>query len=415
MYELILSEKSLTLLATVLLAVMASSLAGVRGLWLRGLVFSLTPAMASAFYLIAFLLQQHANSTDLIAGLIFEVTTLIIFYRIFAKVKSATNSIQKSDSELVLKWSLLLQITVSLPNLLTADFGLFSTGSRIGYLYTGSLPKYFTYAGILIVMVQAAFLAALITSRGRLGSVGWSVVVINLGLSILAGSKGGVFLWLLSVASLIDYKRAGINIYKILLVLMFSIGAVLMSSLIISDFLGLEMSEFFELALNRFFLVNDARALALDLRTSQGEDFSLFAEAFRSLSNVFGSGPQNEALGIVLYNQAFAVTNGNGANTSFMALVTYYFPQGYSMLPAMLGILGILFVCVLTHASSLIAEGPIRRLIITSIWFTSLLSYSQDFLAFQVLMSLVILTTLIIFISRLKFYAASTRLQPQEQ
>lgn len=400
----------MTVLATVLLAFLASSLVGAGRLWLRGLMYNLAPAMAAAFYAVAFLAQPQPNSMDLIAGLLFEITVLALFFRLLFKLKQDIMLISKEDVARVLKWTVVVQILFALPNMTTAGFGLFSEGSRIDYLSANSLAKYYTYAGLLISAVQAAFLASLVTERGYLGILGWAVIITNLVLSVLAGSKGGVFLWLLSIASLIEYRRARIHTCKIIMVLLIGGGAVLISSLIIAKFFSLELGDFIELAMSRFFLYNDARALSLDLRTSQSADFSFFSEAFRSLGNLFGSPPRNDPLGVVLYEEKFSITNGGGANSSFMALATYYFPIGYALIPALMGMVGAIFLTGGALISVKLFSRPAPRVMVTSIWLASFLTYSQDFLAFQVLLPLATLAVLTIWVCRRYFYATTTQL-----
>lgn len=415
MYELILEERLATILATVLLAMLASSLVGAGRLWLRGLMYSLAPAMGAAFYVVAFLAQPAQNKTDLIAGLLFETTVLAIFFQLFKRLKQYLIFIRAGEAAQLLKWTIALKLLIVLPTVTASGFGIFSDGSRIDYLYANSWAKYFTYAGSMITTVQAVFLASLITTRGYLGALGWAVITINFSLSVVAGSKGGVFLWLLAVVSLIDYGRARIPTYKIILALLIGTSAVLLSSLIVAQFFGVELGDFFRLASSRFFLVNDARALALDLRTQQSSSLSFFSEAFRSLGNMLGMPPQNDPLGVVLYSEGLSVTNGNGANTSFMALATYYFPIGFALLPAIAGMLGAVFLALIGRLSVKIFSSPVRRTVIISIWMACLGNYSQDFLAFQVLLPLAVLFIFFILIYHPKWYAKRYETTPKLQ
>lgn len=332
---------------------------------------------------------------DLVAGLLFEAGFLALFFRMLLRLHRDLAAIDATH-ELpgMLRWTIVLQLVVAAPNLLSSGFGVFSDGSRIDYLSAGSLPKYFTYAGLLISMAQASMIAAWISGRGKLGSLGWTAIGVAFALSILAGSKGGVFLWLLAIASLVDYRRARIPLHKIFLVVLVVIMGALLSSLVVAEFFGLELSEFMDLAVSRFFLTNDARALALDLRSSRSAEIAFFSESFRSLGNLFGAAPRNDPLGVVLYSDGLSVTNGNGANTSFMALATYYFPSGYAFLPALVALLGASAMQVLASALAAAMTTPLRRVTVLSIWMACFLTLSQDFLAFQVLLPLAVLATL---------------------
>lgn len=411
MYEFILKERFATVLGIFLLALFTSSLVGAGRLWLKGLIYNLSPAMAASFYAVAFLATPQPDSADLIAGLIFEVTVLALFFKLLLNIKRDMINICEGDAARVLIWAVAFQLLISYPNMITAGFGLFSEGSRIDYLSSSSLAKYYTYAGLLISTVQAVFLASLVTSRGYLGILGWSVIAANLMLSVLAGSKGGAFLWFLSMASLIEYKRAHIQIYKIIIFLIIVMGLAWISSIIVAKFLNIEFDDFINLALSRFFLNNDARALSLDLRTSQTADLSFFSEAFRSLGNLIGFPPRNDPLGVVLYGEGLSITNGSGANTSFMALATYYFPIGYALIPALLGILGLIVVVGVAWMSAKLLVMPAPRVMASSIWMACLLTYSQDFLAFQVLLPLTVLAIFAIWISRRKFNYIPIKLQ----
>jgi hypothetical protein len=239
-------------------------------------------------------------------------------------------------------------------------------------------------------------------NRSYLGILGWSIIAINFTISVLAGSKGAAFLWLLSIASLIEYKHTNIRIYKAIPWLVVGISAASISSIIIADFLKLDIFQFIDLVVSRFFLTNDARALSLDLRTAQTIELSLFSEAFRSLGNLFGLPPKNAPLGVIMYSEGLLITDGSGANASFMALATYYFPIGYSLIPALLGIFGLVIFFGVARISTKLLVRPTHRLVAASIWLTSLLSYSQDFLAFQIVFPLAALTVLALWISRQK-------------
>lgn len=219
-----------------------------------------------------------------------------------------------------------------------------------------------------------------------------------------------MFLWLASIASLINYRRARIPVYRLLGALVFGIGALLVSSLAVAQFFDLDLDVFLDLAFNRFFLNNDARALAFDLRNWHSASYSMFSESFRSLGNLFGMPPRNDPLGVQLYGDAFAIDNGNGANASFMALGTYYFPAGYAFIPAVLGIIGVLGVAQLAAMTSNFLRRPVQRVIVRSIWLVCLALYTQDFLAFQVLLPLAILTILIFCFRNFAVHGLSTKL-----
>lgn len=411
MYELMLTERVATVLAAISISVCTSVMLGSGRLWLSGLAFNYAPAMAAAFYVVAFLAEPRPNSVDLIAGILFEAIVLLLFFWQLLKIKKDLILVRECDVTRVLKILLILQLLVSLQNITTAGFGLFSEESRIAYLEHSSLAKYYAYAGVLISAVQAVLLASLVTARRYLGVLGWIVICANFVLSVMSGSKGGVFLWMLSIAALVDYRRAGIKTHKIIVAMLIGTGLLIVSSFAIADSIGLELGEFIDLVVNRFFLNNDARALSLDLRSSASSNFNFLSEAFRSLSNLIGFSPRNEPLGVLLYRERFNTANGDGANASFMALAAYYFPIGYALLPAMLGMLGAVLFAWVARTTTNRFNKPVPRLSVAAIWLATFVIYSQDFLAFQVLMPLAVLAVVAIWISQRRYYCFMAKSQ----
>lgn len=411
MYDLIFTERLPTLLAAALLSLIASILAGARQLWLKGFLFNLAPAMGAAFYVVSFLPKTHPNSLDLASALFFEFTFLIIFYKALAALFSAMSTVDEADAVKVLKWAMLIHVITFLPNIGAVGFGIFSEGSRVDYLYSNRFAKYLTYAGVMAALIEAAFLARLLTLRGRVGIIGIVVFILNFSLSVLSGSKGGVFLWILTVISLIDYKFFRISIFQIFIILITGIFSVYLSALVVSNFFNLDFIEFFDIVISRFFLFNDARALALDLRPIFYVDSTLFSESFRSLSGLLGSEPQNDPLGILLYKEAFVIDNGSGANTSLMALVVYYTAPGYSIFPVFISVIGLFFVFYSSKISLGFFQDSISRLIVTVVWMVAILNYSQDFLSFQVLFIMAVPLMLFLFIIRPKSTLSSGQYQ----
>lgn len=402
MYDLIFTERLPTLLAAALLSLIASTLAGARQLWFKGFLFNLAPAMGAAFYVVSFLPKIHPNSLDLASALFFEFTFLVIFYKALVVLFSEMSAVDEKDAAKVLKWAMLIHVITFLPNIGAVGFGIFSEGSRIDYLYSNRFAKYLTYAGVIVGLIEAAFLARLFTIRGRIGIIGIVVFLLNFSLSVLSGSKGGVFLWLLTVISLIDYRFFRINLFQILFLLITGLLSVYLSALVVSNFFNLDFTEFLDIVISRFFLFNDARALALDLRPIFYVDSTLFSESFRSLTTLFGSEPRNDPLGILLYKEAFVIDNGSGANTSLMALVIFYTAPGYSILPVLIATGGLFFVFYISKISLGLFEDTRSRLIVTVVWVVAILSYSQDFLAFQVLFIMTVPLMLFLFIIRPK-------------
>lgn len=396
-YQLILQEKLLASLVALFLAVLTSILVGSKSLWFRGVLFNFSPLLAAAFYIVVFVSGSNFDVVDIVSGAAFEFLVLLIIFRLLVDVRRNICFVSEGDSVFVLSWLLVFQLLLLIPVITSDGFGIFSADSRLDYIYNWKYAKYFTYAGFLVMAVQAVFIAALVSARGYLGYLGWCLILVNFAFSALSGSKGSVFLWVLSIVSLIDYRRANIPRSSIVFFSFVMIGFLAVSSVLISSVLNLDIFEFTDLVANRFFLTNDARALALDLRTPASSVYSFIPESFPAFSSLFGYFPKNDPLGILLYERKFNISGNIGANSSFMALATYYSIKGYVFFPVLWGGCGVivLHIIILFLGSIFRSKG---RLIIGAIGLVLLRNYSQDFFAFQIFL---ILIFVLIFLSAL--------------
>jgi hypothetical protein len=155
---------------------------------------------------------------------------------------------------------------------------------------------------------------------------------------------------------------------------------------IVGKFLSLEPWEMISLMFSRLFLANDGRALAIDWSgyLSHGAT-SLFRESFRLIATLLGNAPQHPPLGELLYTLQFGTFGLVGANTSSTALLVAYGSDlekiGFALLLAGTAAGTALVSDVSRH-------GRLPKLAI-GIGLLSLLS--QDFLAFQIWINLLIL------------------------
>ncbi|HEY6643537.1 hypothetical protein [Povalibacter sp.] len=389
-YEFILSHKLLTAIAAVCLTVLACALTSHARLWWRAIANQYAPAMATAFFVVAPFSDQRVAGADMVSGFVFEFWILLLYCSLFVRMYQNTALIESVDTTRLLRISIVLQLLASWPIVTSQGFGLFSEGSRIEYLSDSSSAKYFTYFVVLVSTLQAPLIANRLTKSGRLGMSGAVAIGLTFTLSLLAGSKGGVFLWFLSIASLVDYRRAPISRFSVVFVAIAGCALVVGSSIVIADFLGVRLEEFFDIVLSRFFLNNDARALAFDQRPVAPLTTSLIVESFRSLATIFGAQPHDSPLGILLYDELFGFETGNGANASLMALIVYYSPPGYAALPAIVASCGagVLFTFFRIVLRTL--RRSATKAILLAFAIIALQQYSQDFLAFQVVMPLVV-------------------------
>lgn len=397
MYEFILYNKLITTMVVIVLAIALSFLAGRGGAWWRVILYNFTPIMALAFFLLAPLSGASIHGLDVASGLIFELVVLALIVRLFITLLRTVQSVPWSDARKMLQYLVVAQILLVAPIIASSGFGIFSQGGRLDYLYEGPLAKYLTYGGLLISLVQAPLLANQVSHRGGPGATGWMVIAVNFGLTIVAGSKGASFLWLLSAVALIDFERANIKKATIFFAVCSGVAALGATAHIVSSFLGISLQDFAELVASRFFLANDARALAFDMRNLHTGDASLLSESFRSLGAVLGAPAHYPPLGLQLYEELLGSATGNGANSSLMALIIYFSRAGQAMLPAICATwLAILCYVGLTSVVRTLKQTVGKSMVLTlSIFLIHQLS--QDFLAFQIVVPLVALMILGIF------------------
>ena len=114
----------------------------------------------------------------------------------------------------------------------------------------------------------------------------------------------------------------------------------------------------------------------------------------RGVCNKLGLGSTDPPLGSLLYEQEFGIANGTGGNSSTIALIHYYSPNSYSILPVVLaGMLATaIFVGVIQFQR--VFRCRQRKLALTLSGMLLVQTLSQDFLAFQVLLPLFVAFTI---------------------
>ena len=390
MYELIFSTKLLTAALAISLLVTVSMFLGSKRLWASALMFIPAPALAAAFLAIALCSGIGINRVDLVSVFLYEVFVLIVFLFLFKKAKKDVLMLREADVVRALFILLALHVLASVPNFGAQGYGIFSDANRLDYLAANSYSKYLTYFAILISAMEAFFLGALLTSRGYLGLIGWFIVVLNFSASIGAGSKGAFLLWVLTVVGVIDFRATKLKLGKIIFFALFVCCLGLVSSVIVSRFIGIEFGAFMELAFSRFFLSNDARALAFDLRPELSDYSNLLTESFRSAAKLIGSPPTLQPLGVLLYEQGLSIGGGVGANASFVALAVYFSPEGFVVIPVGFGLIGVSIIYLFDKIFRCLVKSVPKRIAMSTCLLTATNVYSQDFLGFQLLMIIVV-------------------------
>jgi hypothetical protein len=211
-------------------------------------------------------------------------------------------------------------------------------------------------------------------------------------LSLLSGSKGESVLMLTALFSLLQLQSNG-EYVKLLRFPLAAVAALVGSTIYyVGRFLRLDPTQMVSIMGSRMFLANDARALAIDYsgHLNQGST-SLFRESFRFFGSLLGLAPVNPPLGQLLYMQAFSTVGMLGANTSATALLIAYGSDFERVLFAacLSSIASLILLLIRRHNKYPIATAAI------GIYLLSLLS--QDFLAFQVTVNILILTGILAF------------------
>lgn len=409
MYEYIFQTKIATLLTAVLVASMGSALTGNFRLTLRSIAYNFGPSFACAFYLVGIFFEGEVSYFDLIAGFLFEFSVLVTFIKLFSDVSKITRTVDNRSLEQWLKISLVIQLILAIPVVTSEGYGIFSDDSRIAYLDNSSIFKYYTYAGFFISAIQAGLLAMKLSAGRMPGIVFYTIIISNLVLSTISGSKGGIFLWIVSILTLVNYRYLRVRwTLIVLLIIIFSI-ALTLTGMIISDTLGITGLEFIDLTMSRFFLNNDARAITLELRGTTGQISDLIYSSFRGISAKLGFTPADPPLGILLFDRYFGIYNGTGSNASLIALITYYSMRGYALFPALVACLALGTLYGTIVGARRILHGSLRKMAVTLIGMMLVQQLSQDFLTFQLLVPLACIAWFILYITDGKYPNASSQ------
>lgn len=400
MYEFIFKSQFTTTVAGLVVTIAACALVARTSFWWRALALNFGPALAAGFMAAILLSDERFTAPDVLAALTFEIAVLCLFCRMAFLAYRTTHTLEAPSVTRALQIATLLYIASLLPAVLGGGFGIFSIGTRIDYLYESSSAKYFTYMGLMMVVLLGGLLARRITLNRKPRLFDYATILVVSAASIVAGSKGGFVLWIGAVLGFIDYRAAKIRPQTILFTLTAITGLVAVLAVVVSEFLRLSIPEFFELAFNRFFVNNDARAMAFDLRTLEVDPgLSLMSEAFRSLSSLFGDLPRNSPLGVELYDRYFGPSGGAGANASLVAIAIYYTAPGYAALPLLLAILATGLFALLINAACEHMPTAFSRFAIQMLATLNVGLLSQDFLAFQVVFPLTVILAMLFYIS----------------
>lgn len=353
----------------------------------RSLLYSFGAWLPSVFYLFYIIAKQQFVPAIMLALLV-EVWILFIFLILFAKMLRATAHCQHNRVMQLKTWLkviIIFYLLAYIPLLFNQGYGLFSSGSRIQYLEDSRLSRYATYFCLILSVIAVPVAAAIINHVKKWDRLIIFFLFISFLTSLLAGSKGGFLLTIISLMSLI--QLSGIRDYmKILWVPIIAIVVGVFSTVIfVGNFLSLDTMQMINLMFSRFFLNNDARALSIDFSDELGSGgANLFQESFRGLYSRIGYPPINLPLGQLLSQIAFSTSDFSGGNTSSTALLIA-FGNGFEKVVFALCLF--LFVFIILVVSHKTTKYYIPKLALALLLINFL---SQDFLAFPLVINILV-------------------------
>lgn len=384
-----------------------------KNLWLgfRLFFFAFGPFFAVAFYIVGVL---NSNSTTVGISIYLLVFELSIFVALVLLLKKFMNRERlKSREDLDSKyakifWRLFIMKLAILVYLSRQQgFGIFSQGSRIDYLNDSSINLWLTYLGIFVSIFMTGLLLNRSFKTKKLDRYFVIFLVLLAAETLIGGSKGAVIMWLLGFLSLyVRLERKKLHAVAIF-ILPIGVFSVVVIANIIKN-MGLSTYEFTNLIIGRFFLVNDGRALSIDLHSSNTGLAHFLRNSFRSIANLLGTPPTDPAIGNVLYQNGLG-NFGGGANGSFGALAAFYLASDFwalALVVLMSFILTVLTVILFLKINSYYRGGVLDGIGFL-LGFKLLALMSQDFLAFQVMGYFVVLLVMGIFIKEMMKYRIS--------
>jgi hypothetical protein len=375
----------------------------------RSVLFSFGFWLAPQFYL-TYVVLAHQLSMEILLALLVELTIFVCFQMLFSRLLAIVSDSNSIDIDLMIRWlkaGIIIVIILTSPLLFAGNFGIFSDASRNDYLTDSRWSLYSVYASVLTQAAMIPVVASVLNREKR-----WNKIVIFYLATIstfllLGGSKGGGILSFIAISSLV--RLSSVKEYlKFFRVPFLAVAALLILSVfLLGRFLALDPSQMISLMLARIFLNNDARALAIDFSGSLNwHSVSLFRESFRSYATLIGDAPAYPPLGQYLYMRAFRSNGFVGANTSSTALMILFGNEAEKVIFS-------LGICVIAFGIYLFARMRGRYSIVRLGVGISLLSLlSQDFLAFQLVVNIMILIAILLIVVRFGRYLLIQCMKP---
>ena len=360
----------------------------------RSIAFSFASWLAPLFY-VSYMVSVGRSSSAIALATLVDTVLLVVYYLLFKRLVLIVANPTSLDSGTLMKYlksSIVVVVVLAVPLAFQGGAGIFSaTDSRIDYLADSKWNPYLVYGSLLVQAVMIPVIASLVNREKRWNRYVIIYLVFTSTLSVLSGSKGASILSFLAILSLVKFPESS-DYFKVLRLPILGILSVFGCTVyFVGRFMALDAMQISSQMLSRIFLSNDARALAIDWSPHINQrGFSLFREAFRGYASLLGSKPMNPPLGQYLYMEQFHATGMIGANTSTSALLIAYGGEFEKVAFA-------LVVCLIAGCVYFLAHYRSRYSIVTGGTAMFLLSLlSQDFLAFQLAVHILIVAAIIL-------------------
>ncbi|BCS96475.1 hypothetical protein DSLASN_21070 [Desulfoluna limicola] len=303
----------------------------------------------------------------------------------------------------------LIKLFIIIPNLGT--YGIFSNGSRIKYLSNGTVPLLLTY---LSTVVNSSIMISIGTRIyiNRISKLDFVTVFVAFVFSLVAGSKGAVFLsviYMFLFAWGLGYRFTKIHfINRVVYVILFAASIGLYLSLL-AKFSDTSFQYRVNISLARFILSSDARALASDsivrelvLSNTHG---SLLSEIFKGIAIKLNAPVSDIPLGVAQYAAVYNINSYTGANAGLSSLILTYFNSYLDLFSIGLSIIFVLVIVGIGFLTYSLSRRPFQKMISMSFLFTFMLNFVQDYQAFFITAVLLFVWMVYIFCWRFIFEA----------
>lgn len=370
---------------------------------LRAFLFDYSLFLAIACFIYFLIISMSGNlptTADSVLGLCLEITGLFLYVYFFAKLRRISLHF---NVDRALFQICVFQIAVILTLISSGTFGIFGVESRIEYLSGKWFLKYVTYLNVVMLPFLAKLVSVQIGQSAKSDRLILYNIIVLVFSSILSGSKAGFVFWFLMFIALLDREsmKRCFKSFVPWIVFVPVVGLIAYVVHNLANQLAIPVDDVIQLLISRFLLNNDARALAFSVVPESQGWFEFLTNSFRGYSSKLGIPPADPPLGNLLYSEYFGPSFAiNGANASLTALVLFYLGvlQGWVVL-ATIALFSFLIIIFFRVALKVKYMGDQVRLIFLCFGVSIVKLMWQDFLAFQLVLNILIVFMLVFFVA----------------